>query len=275
MPLNSLPAQGSHPFLDHLRQESARFREVLADAPAGAPVPTCPDWDAGDLLWHLGGVQWFWGQIAEDRLTRREQIGGLEEIRPGRPEDWADLLAFYDTSSARLHRVLSELPAETELWMWAEDHSAGYIGRRQAHEALIHRVDAELTAGAERAPMDFPLAADGVDEALRIMRGYEDEDGFTATQIGAKLTIAAMDGGYAWTVTPVRVRGVDGEGNAWDVPRFLVVDGPDHEAAAQISGTAADLDCWVWNRPTVGVIERQGDPVALAAVDAVLAAAVG
>ncbi|MDN5790063.1 MAG: maleylpyruvate isomerase family mycothiol-dependent enzyme [Micrococcales bacterium] len=275
MPVNFVPAQGSLPFLDHLRQESARFREVLADAPAGAPVPTCPDWEADDLLWHLADVQWFWGQIAEDRLTRGEQIGALEQIRPRRPDDRAGLLACYDVSSARLHRVLSEIPAETELWMWAEDHSAGYILRRQAHEALIHRVDAELTAGADRSPMDSGLAADGVDEALRIMRGYEQEAGFTATPMGAKLTIAGAGGEHAWTVTPVRVQGIDEKGSAWDVQRFLVVDGPDDEAAAEISGTTADLDCWLWSRPTVGVIERHGDPVALAALDAVLAEAIG
>ena len=43
-----------------------------------------------------------------------------------------------------------------------------FIRRRQAHEALIHRIDAELTAG-DRTPMDTDLSADGVDEALHFM----------------------------------------------------------------------------------------------------------
>ena len=50
--------------------------------------------------------------------------------------------------------------------MWADDKTVGYIRRRQAHEALIHRLDAELTAGAV-TPLDPDLAADGV---LRVPR---------------------------------------------------------------------------------------------------------
>ena len=49
-------------YLDHLRSDSDRFIDVLRRAPGDAPVPSCPDWDADDLLWHLGGVQWFWGR---------------------------------------------------------------------------------------------------------------------------------------------------------------------------------------------------------------------
>ena len=75
-------------------------------------MPSCPDWDADDLLWHLAEVQWFWGEIAEGGLTRREQIEELDASRPRpRGSDRPGLLAFYDASSARLHRVLSEIAA--------------------------------------------------------------------------------------------------------------------------------------------------------------------
>ncbi|MEO7131182.1 MAG: maleylpyruvate isomerase N-terminal domain-containing protein [Dermatophilaceae bacterium] len=276
MPLTTVPAPGSLPFLHHLEQESARFRAALAAAPAAAPVPSCPDWDADDLIWHLAEVQWFWGQIAQDQLTRGEQLADLDAIRPSRPDDRAGLLIHYDEASTRLHRVLADLPPETELWMWASDHTAGYIQRRQAHEALIHRIDAELTAGVDRAPIDSRLAADGVDEALRIMRCYEDEDGFTATPTGPPVTILAIDVGRAWTVRPVHVLGVDGRGTSWDEQRFLVLADNTHAARstdqgpAQVRGSAADLDCWLWNRPPTGSLERQGDPAALASIDAVV-----
>jgi len=45
----------------HLAEESARFAEVIAEVPPDARVPSCPDWSADDLLWHLAEVQWFWG----------------------------------------------------------------------------------------------------------------------------------------------------------------------------------------------------------------------
>ena len=54
-------------YLDHIRTESARFREVLADCDPTARVPACPDWDAADLLWHLAGVQAFWADVIRTR----------------------------------------------------------------------------------------------------------------------------------------------------------------------------------------------------------------
>src|SRR5690348_1829212 len=112
---------GPLPFLDHLEADSARFRAALEDAPADARVPTCPDWDADDLLWHLAEVQWFWGEIAERGLTDAAELEAMEAAREERPADRAGLLAFYDRSSERLHRVLSGLSPETPLWMWADD----------------------------------------------------------------------------------------------------------------------------------------------------------
>src|SRR6478672_6751667 len=109
----SAPAGADLPFLDHLAADSARFREVLADAPAGTTVPTCPDWDTDDLLWHLADVQWFWGGIAEGRLTTSEQVEAHGDSRPDRPTDRAGLLAAFDRASTRLHEQLSQLSPDT------------------------------------------------------------------------------------------------------------------------------------------------------------------
>ncbi|MDN5796571.1 MAG: maleylpyruvate isomerase family mycothiol-dependent enzyme [Intrasporangium sp.] len=273
MPLSSRRHEGALPFVDHLRQESARFRAVLAEADPALRVPTCPDWRVDDLLWHLGEVQWFWGEIAQRRATSDSDVERLEAAKHPRPVDRSGLLDLFDHSSERLARVLAATPPETELWMWAEDHSAAYIARRQAHEALIHRIDAELTVGAERAPVDCRLAADGVDEALRVMRGYEPEPGLSATPTGPPVTIALVDGFHTWTVTPARVTGTDSDGDTWDVQRLL---GQDESASgsAAVSGRAADLDCWLWNRPAVGEISRTGDPAALQALEAVVAGSI-
>lgn len=265
---------GSLPYLDHLALESARFRAVLTAAPEGARVPTCPDWDADDLLAHLADVQWFWGEIAERRATSASDIQALESARPERPPDRAGLLALFDRASDRLHRVLSQTPPETALWMWADDHSAAYVMRRQAHEALIHRIDAELTAGAERAPVACRLAADGVDEALRVMRGFTAEEGLAASPTAGPVTVSVVDGMHAWTVTAVRVTGRDRDGHRWDESALTVVDGP-APSVAEICGTAADLDCWLWNRPPADALTFTGDEPALAAVRSVVTESLG
>ncbi len=264
------------PFLRHLGEDSARFRDVLAAGPGDAPVPTCPQWQVDDLLWHLAEVQWFWGEIAERGLTDPAELDDVNATRRPRPGDHEGLLEAYDTASERLQRVLAGLAPETPLWMWADDKSAGYILRRQAHEALVHRLDAELAVG-ERTSIDPRLACDGVDEALRVMRGHEPDAELTHVATAGAVTIAAVDTMHTWTVTPVRVTGT-WHGDAVDVERFMVSDGSTgvrgsgdgEQAVAEIAGTAADLDCWLWNRPTEGVVTREGDESALAAVDRVL-----
>ena len=45
-------------------------------------------------------------------------------------------------------------------------------------------------------------------------------------------------------------------------------------AAATMSGAAADLDCWLWNRPPVGQVERTADPAVLERFDRTITAAV-
>ena len=203
----------------------------------------------------------------QGRLTTQAEVDALDGRRVERPTDRAGLLDHFDRSNRRLETALASLDPATELWMWADEHTAGYIARRQAHEALIHRLDAELTVGS-RTPLDCRLAADGVDEALRVMRGYEPEPGLTHEAIAGSVTIATVDAMHAWTVTPVRITGRY-EGEEIDLLRFLVADGPDDDSAAEICGTAADLDCWLWNRPPADEITREGDAAALAAVERV------
>ena len=62
-----------------------------------------------------------------------------------------------------LARVLEAADPADEAWNWSDDHTVGFILRRQAHEALIHRLDAEQAAG-DVTELDPRLAADGVEE---------------------------------------------------------------------------------------------------------------
>ena len=70
-------------YTDHIRRESGRVAEVLATADLAATVPTCPDWTAGDLLWHPVAVQWYWGTIALERLDDPQRAEDSKPARPG------------------------------------------------------------------------------------------------------------------------------------------------------------------------------------------------
>jgi len=245
-------------YLGHLARESARFAEVLRAAPAEARVPTCPDWDAQDLLWHLAEVQWFWGTIVRERITQSDVAQGLTQDRPSELESVA---VFYDRVSKDLHQVLADTPPETSVWTWSEDHTVGFIRRRQAHEALIHRVDAELTTG-NRTSMDATLSSDGVDEALRVMYGGLPSWGSFAPDKGRTVRFRATDTGHSWFVEIGRFTGTDPDTNkTYDEPDIHPVerDDPSLVAAATVEGTAADLDLWLWRRPTLGALNHTGD----------------
>ena len=154
-------------YRDHIVAESRRFRDVLADCDPKAHVPGCPDWNAADLLWHLAGVQHFWATIVTNRPAGPD---GIEEDLP-RPDGYEALLSGFDTESAALVAALDAADAAEPAWTWSPEQTVGFIFRRQAHEALIHRLDAEQTAHEAISPLDQELAADGVHEALSVMFG--------------------------------------------------------------------------------------------------------
>ena len=68
-------------YVGHVTRESARFAEVLRDVPPDVGVPSCPGWNADDLLWHLGEVQWFWGTIVREQVNEKQ----AEAMKPTRP----------------------------------------------------------------------------------------------------------------------------------------------------------------------------------------------
>jgi len=256
-------------YLDHLARDSARFAAALRGTAPEAPVPTCPGWDADDLLWHLAEVQWFWSTVVREGITGEQ----AEELMPRRPAGREGLLAFYERVSRDLGAILAERAPDSPAWTWSEDHTVGFVRRRQAHEALIHRVDAELTAG-ERTGMDPRLSADGVDEALRVMYGGEVPDWGTFTLAGPEtVRLRATDTGDSWIVTIGRFTGTDpGDHTSYDEPCLQAAERDAGEpAAAQITGSAADLDCWLWHRPPTGAVQRSGDEGVLGRFEAAIA----
>ena len=242
-------------YLSHIRADSERFGQALAACDPTARVPSCPEWTAADLLWHLGEVQLFWGTIVADRLR---DPGAAEAVKPARPVDYGALTAFYLAASSTLIDALAATPDETEIWTWFEaDQSAGFVRRRQAHEALIHRLDAELTIG-DVTDIDGELATDGVVEVLDWMYSGVPSWG-VHTQSGPVGRVATTDTGGSWLVQLGTFSGTSpNTGNVYtDEATITRVDGGD--PTFEVSGVARDLDAWLWNRPTLTEIALAGD----------------
>ncbi|WP_026404733.1 maleylpyruvate isomerase family mycothiol-dependent enzyme [Actinomadura rifamycini] len=233
-------------FLGHLDDEFARFRAAAASG-LSAPVPTCPGWTVADLARHVGEV------YLEKARTVRE---GAE------PEPWPppglaaeDPLALLDRSYPDLRGELAaRAPGDPSVTWYGPDQTVGFLMRRMAHETLIHRIDAELGAGRPVGDVPPDLAADGIDELLKVCVAYavaEWSEEFTGVLGGApERTYALRTDGAAWAVRS----GPD---------LFDVQDGPGGGPAdVTLTGPPDALLRWVWNRG--GDVRIEGDPEAVA-----------
>ncbi len=239
-------------YLSHLASESSRFREVLSSCDPWARVPSCPDWDASDLLWHLTEVQDFWAWVVQHRPDAPDDY-----TDPKRPTSYGDMLAAFDERTSALSAALAEASPEDPAWTWSDDHTVGFIMRRQALEALVHRVDAEQTAGTS-SPLDPRLAADGVEEVLDVMYGGCPEWG-EFNPLPHYLRVDVTDVGESVWVQLGRFSGTDPDGMHHDEDDIHVVSKPDAEPDAVISGTSDALLKRFWRRGDGADIHLAGD----------------
>jgi uncharacterized protein (TIGR03083 family) len=152
-----------------IRTESDRFYATAADADPTRRVPSCPDWDIADLVWHLGEVHWFWATDVELRATSPDE---LEQRKPARPEgSYAELVAWARAQADRLVDVLQSTADDVPVWTWALQpaaHNVAFVRRHQVQEAAVHRWDIQRAAGVAPDPIDVEAATDAIDEFLSI-----------------------------------------------------------------------------------------------------------
>lgn len=236
---------------------------MIARTEPSASVPTCPGWTADDLLWHLAEVQHFWGSIVDRGLRAPDA-----HVTPDRPASRDELLDLFDGAHTLLQAALDRSGDATPVWTWAAaSQHVGFVRRRQAHEALIHRLDAEI-AGGEVTTLDPELATDGVDEIVVVMYGAPPE--WAELVPGGPVgTLRTTDTGRSWTVRVARWSGTSpATGTTYVDERALVADDPS-AARFEVSATAGDLDAWCWNRPTSAEVTVDGDASELEAMIAV------
>ena len=138
-----------------LRRESAALADA-AEVDPTAPVDACPGWDVGELAAHVAEVQWFWWTIVHDRRLHPH------DDAPERPAPGA-VVAWLRERTHALAEELDVAAPTTPVWTWADDHTVAWVARRMAHEAAIHRWDAEEAVGVAD-PVEAELALDGIEE---------------------------------------------------------------------------------------------------------------
>jgi len=234
-------------FVGAVERESRLFLETVQELDFESGVPTCPDWSVADLVWHLAEVQWFWGRIVGE-LRSDPEFPDLE-----RPAD-GQLIPLYKKASSELVDVLAKHDPADKCWSWhAEGHTVGWVRRRQAHEALIHRADAEL-AGGLAPSLDRELAEDGIDEFIDVM-----QDGFPAwgsfEKKGQVVDIVAP--GYAAALELGWFSGTSPEGKPYAEDAFCRAE--TGRGNVVLTGDASTLDLWMWRRAPMDAVRIDGD----------------
>ncbi|MEI2713261.1 MAG: maleylpyruvate isomerase N-terminal domain-containing protein [Nocardioides sp.] len=244
-------------YLAEIRRQSQLFRTaILAADPLGL-VPSCPDWRVLDLLGHLTQVQHFWATCLD---VRPAQPSFDEETPP--PADMESGLVAFDAAHERLMAAFDGVSQADSAWTWSSDpahHTVGFIARRQALEALIHRVDAEQARGGALTIIEPALAADGVDEILDVMYGGCPPWGEFRPlphYVRLDLTDASVS---VWTQIG-RFHGVDPDSELEiDEDDIHVVADPGVEPDAVVVGSAQDVLLRLWRREDGAATQVTGD----------------
>src|ERR1700722_10339208 len=199
-------------YLECLAADYVDLRDAAAAVELTVPVPTCPGWTMGDLVFH----------VAEVYLHK------VAVMRTGEwPTQWPPPGAEHQAELPLLGRAYGELIAEfrarqptdaTPTW-YDPDQTVAFWIRRMAQETAVHRIDAELAAGLPVTPVPDDLALDGVDEVLDGLEG-----GHLARE--GQDTITVLAGQTAWTVRPSPQEVVVDDG-ASDRPRVVIAAAPD------------------------------------------------
>src|SRR5690625_568142 len=94
---------------DVIAAESERFASVLATAHPRAQCPTCPEWNAADLLWHLTGVQHFWANVLSQDVRTDDAAEALGSGAPPQPSAISEMLPVREVATRELVDELRRL----------------------------------------------------------------------------------------------------------------------------------------------------------------------
>jgi uncharacterized protein (TIGR03083 family) len=224
-----------------LEAHGAGLAAAAATAGPDADVPTCPGWRVRDLLEHTGGVHRWAASYVRDR--RMVPWTTAEEARFFQPAK--DPVDSYTRSLRELTDALRDSPPDTECWSFLPAPTPiAFWARRQAHEAAIHRVDAERAASHDCPQYDPAFASDGLDELICGFQGRG--RGRLRADPPRTMSVAATDHERGWTIHIGPDRRTGGLGAVPD-------------ADLTISGTASDLYLLLWNRGDESRIALDGD----------------
>ncbi len=224
--------------------EGARLTAIAAEAETsgsalGRQVPACPGWDLKGLIEHCATVWTF----VTSSINAGKRSDPAAVTRPDGP-----VSRWHDEAFSTLTGVLQSRRPDEDAWTWdPQQQSMSFWWRRMAHEATMHRWDAEAALGVTPAPIDPELAVDGVDELFDVYVRLRNPTGFAGN--GETVHLHATDAHGEWVVTRR--------------PGGMEVERAHAKSDVAARGPAQDLLLFVWGRIGPDRLETFGDTALL------------
>lgn len=146
------------------------LRSHLRGADMTISVSTCPGWNLGQLVRHLGGAHRSAELGVRDRYTAAESDDRWRDLSGYTDEDPAVLDPWLAEGARRLEETLRSAGTDAEMPYaptWAIPATTMFPARRMAHETLVHRADAALALGIPFT-VEPDLAVNAVDEWMQL-----------------------------------------------------------------------------------------------------------
>jgi uncharacterized protein (TIGR03083 family) len=204
------------------------------------PVPACPDWTTGHVAAHVGRAFNWVREIVETRAQNPVSIRPNDHSHD--PAD-PDLPAWFHDSTVRFLDTMSSAGADEPVWSWSGDQRVIFWIRLMAHEAAIHRCDAQ-SALPEHEPIPTTLACDAIDGVLGwFLPGFR---GFSLLPSrGESYLLEATD---AALYRLIRFEGND-----------VKIESGIRDTDVGLRGSASDLLLFLWHRLPADRLEAEGN----------------
>jgi uncharacterized protein (TIGR03083 family) len=146
--------------------------ELLGAAIDGADmtvrVPSCPDWNVGQLIRHLGGAQRWAADMVRAGATEPSPDDHFRDVSANVREESAVLAPWLLDSATRLADTLRSAGPDAPVSTGpVPDGVAAFYARRFTHETAVHRADATLALD-KAYRLERAVAIDGLDEWMEL-----------------------------------------------------------------------------------------------------------
>lgn len=226
-------------YREALAEETESFAALIGRADLAAPVPTCPEWNLGELAAHVGRAhRWAAATVAAraQLMLPFEQVEGLE--MPQQAPAAADWLRAGAHLLLDAHR---DVEPDVVVWNWMQPGPSLFWVRRMVNETAVHRADAALATGT---PYELPVrrGVDVLDEGLHMVS-------FAATRALAPRYVALRGAGQTLHVCASDPEAEEAGG--WLVrrgPEVVRVERGHADADVTLRGPVADLVLVMYRR---------------------------